>query len=79
MDRAVNHHQPPTVAESDAASYLGFSPAALRVWRRERRGPAFIRQNRSIRYLVADLDAWLTAHRVEPKQDSARTPEGHGR
>ncbi|MGE0042406.1 MAG: helix-turn-helix transcriptional regulator [Vicinamibacterales bacterium] len=55
-----------TLAEPDAAHYIGYRPAALRAWRREGRGPAYVRHGRSVRYLVADLDAWLGAHRVEP-------------
>ena len=56
----------PTLAERDSAVYIGFRPPALKAWRREGRGPAYIRVNRSIRYRVADLDAWLDAHRVQP-------------
>ena len=51
----------------DAAAYLGYQPITLRVWRREGRGPAYLKQARSIRYHVRDLDAWLQAHRVEPR------------
>lgn len=54
-----------TLFEADAANYVGFSTAYLRLCRSKGRGPAFIRVGRSIRYRVADLDAWLDAHRVE--------------
>ncbi|MFN7916898.1 MAG: helix-turn-helix domain-containing protein [Vicinamibacterales bacterium] len=56
---------PATLFENDAANYVGFSTAYLRLCRSKGRGPAFIRVGRSIRYRVADLDAWLDAHRVE--------------
>ena len=54
----------PTIDERTAAPYTGFTVAALRAWRQQGRGPAFIRVNRSIRYRISDLEDWLTAHRV---------------
>jgi hypothetical protein len=71
--RMAQAHAPSTTTthslnEHGAAEYLGFSVAALRVWRREGRGPAFIRIGRSIRYRQPDLDAHLDQHRVEPRQ-----------
>jgi len=50
--------------ETNAARYIGFTAAALKVWRRTGRGPAFIRTGRAVRYRLSDLDAWLQAHRV---------------
>jgi hypothetical protein len=57
----------PTVDEQDGAAYVDFSAAALRKWRREGKGPAFVRVGRSIRYRIQDLDTWLAAHRVETR------------
>jgi hypothetical protein len=58
----------PPVDERAAAKYLGnFSVAALRLWRRKKRGPTFVRIGRSIRYLPDDLDLHLRQHRVEPR------------
>lgn len=54
-----------TLSERDSATYVGFSTAALRIWRRAGRGPAYLRFNRNIRYRVVDLDAWLQAHLVQ--------------
>jgi excisionase family DNA binding protein len=56
-----------TIQEPDAAQYVGLSRAYLRQARAQGRGPAFVRLGRAVRYLTADLDAWLEAHRVEPK------------
>jgi Helix-turn-helix domain len=56
-----------TVDERDGANYIDFSQAALRKWRREGKGPAYVRVGRSVRYRVDDLDAFLTAHRVETR------------
>jgi predicted DNA-binding transcriptional regulator AlpA len=52
--------------EGDASRYLGMSRAWLRQSRMRGRGPAFIRIGRSVRYRLADLEAWLDAHRVDP-------------
>lgn len=62
-------HDSPTRAldERAAAAVLGYTGAALRLWRREGRGPAYVRFGRSVRYLPADLAAWQQAHRVEPR------------
>lgn len=56
-----------TVDERVAAPYLGYTTSALRAWRHQGRGPAYIRIGRSVRYRLADLDAYLAAHRVEPR------------
>src|SRR5688572_17483924 len=57
------------INERDAAVYIDMSVAFLRASRCATRegtpGPPFIRIGRAIRYLRADLDAWLRAHRVE--------------
>jgi predicted DNA-binding transcriptional regulator AlpA len=60
-----------TIAERDAAAYIAFTSAALRAWRRQGRGPAFIRIGRSVRYRVRDLDAWLDAHVVQTRESGA--------
>jgi predicted DNA-binding transcriptional regulator AlpA len=58
----------PPLDERDAARCSGYTPAAFRAWRSQGRGPAYIRIGRSVRYRVEDLDAWLTAHRVETRE-----------
>jgi hypothetical protein len=57
-----------SVAEDDAARYVGYSQSYLRQARMYNRGPAFVRVGRAIRYRLADLDAWLMAHRVETRE-----------
>ena len=63
---------PHSLTEPDAASYIGMSTAWLRQDRcraaDDRRGPAFIRVDRAIRYRLTDLDAFLNAHRVEARR-----------
>lgn len=52
------------VREGEAARLLGVSIAALRRWRRERRGPSFVRLERCVGYRMADLEAFLTSNTV---------------
>jgi hypothetical protein len=47
------------VTESKAAQILAVSVAALRRWRRERRGPAFTRVERCIRYDLRAIEQFL--------------------
>ena len=44
-----------------AALYTSIPRSTLETLRSERSGPRFIRVGRSIRYRVADLDAWMAA------------------
>lgn len=59
--------------ETEAATYIGMSRSFLRQSRmngprvRHAPPPPFIKVGRSIRYLRADLDAWLQKFRVETK------------
>lgn len=64
-------HEPLT--EVDAASRLGLKVATLRAWRHQRRGPAFVRLGRSIRYLASDLEAFMYAHRETPGSRTSTT------
>lgn len=64
------------LSEKEAAEYVGMSRSFLRQDRmngfRECRteGPPYIKIGRSIRYLKADLDAWLMKHRqVQNKEE----------
>jgi predicted DNA-binding transcriptional regulator AlpA len=57
----------PVLTEKYAAPYTGMSTAWLRQARIRGIGPAYIRVGRSIRYRVADLDAWVAAHRVDTR------------
>ena len=58
------------LTESDAAARLGLKVATLRAWRHQRRGPAFVRLGRAIRYLASDLDEFLEANRHRPPLDN---------
>jgi hypothetical protein len=54
--------------ESAAARTLGVSKAALRRWRREGRGPTFVRLERAIGYRLSDLETFLTENTVRTQR-----------
>lgn len=43
----------------EAATYLNVQPATLEQWRWNGRGPRFVKIGRSVRYRIADLEAFL--------------------
>jgi hypothetical protein len=53
---------PQMLKEKQAAQALAVSVAALRRWRREKRGPQFTRLNRCIRYSVLSIQEFLAEH-----------------
>lgn len=57
------------IREAAAAAYIDSSPATLRKWRHQGRGPGFVRFGRSIRYDVAELDRFIEAHRARSTSD----------
>jgi hypothetical protein len=56
---------------ADAAKYIGLSVWWLKMARRHKRGPAFLRIGRTIRYRVTDLDRWLAAHVIQTNDSRA--------
>lgn len=57
---------PAVLREADAAHYIGRSRAYLKKSRLFGRGPAFVRDRRTISYRIVDLDRWLESHVVRP-------------
>lgn len=54
------NEQPITLTPKKAASYLGISEAALRLWRSRGEGPRHFRAGEKlIRYRRVDLDNWI--------------------
>lgn len=49
----------------DAARYIGLASSTLKKWRCTGDGPSYVRLGTRVVYLVADLDDWLYAHRIE--------------
>lgn len=50
--------------EQATAEFLGLTLASLRKWRWERKGPAYVKVGRLVRYRKADLEAWLDQQTV---------------
>jgi len=65
------------VREPKAAVMLGISVAALRRWRREKRGPPFVRMEGCVGYRVRDLESFLAEHLSSSK--STASPRGQRR
>ena len=57
---------PQNMNERDAAAYLGVSIFTLQRWRCERRGPAFRKLGRAVRYSPEALDEYLSNATVSP-------------
>lgn len=53
--------------EKQAAKYLGISVKWMQQARCYGRGPKYIKIGRSIRYNVADLDAYIASRTVNPQ------------
>ena len=52
----------------EAARVIGVSESALRLWKRQRRGPRYYRAGRLVRYRKSDLDTWIEKQSCEPWQ-----------
>jgi predicted DNA-binding transcriptional regulator AlpA len=61
----INDHpqHAPAMNETAAAQLLGLSVATLRAWRHRKQGPRFVKFGRSVRYLAADLKAFIERSR----------------
>lgn len=66
------------IRERAAAEMLGVSTAALRRWRRERRGPAYIRMERCIGYRLSDLETFLDSRTVAIDENAIAGAEMRG-
>ncbi len=50
--------------EDTTSKRIDVSKSALRKWRRERRGPRYVKLGRLVRYSILDLNDWLRANTV---------------
>jgi predicted DNA-binding transcriptional regulator AlpA len=51
-----------------AAALLGISTQTLRLWRRARRGPDYVRINCRVHYPIASINRWLEKRTVAVEQ-----------
>jgi predicted DNA-binding transcriptional regulator AlpA len=60
------------VDETEASEILAVTKAALRRWRRERRGPRFVKLGRLIRYSQTDLESFVERSTQNVLQDKRK-------
>ena len=60
------------LTERETAERLRCTVAALRRWRREHRGPKWIKLGRLIRYSIADLESFIAASTEGPAPGNRR-------
>jgi hypothetical protein len=53
--------------DGEAAKLIGVSRQTLANWRHLRRGPAYIKQGRMVRYCLQDLMNFMAAGRIDPQ------------
>ena len=63
------------MGQEEAAKYMCLSPDTLSTWRRERRGPIFIRAGGRVLYFKADILNYLREQRVDPASVPRRKKE----
>jgi hypothetical protein len=60
------------MTETELARRASVSIAVLRKWRREGKGPRFLKLGRLVRYLFGDVHAWMEEHAI----NGGRKPGG---
>lgn len=58
----------PPVNEHEAARLIGVAVQSLRNWRHQRKGPAYLKISRSVRYRLEDLEDYINSKRVDPER-----------
>lgn len=62
---STTKHESALLSQMEAARMLGVQPRTLENWRARRIGPSFIAiSRRCVRYLLGDLEAWLTGKTI---------------
>jgi len=56
------------VNEIRAAEILCVAVQTLRNWRHQRKGPAYLKISRSVRYRVDDLENYMDSKRIDPEK-----------
>ena len=55
------------VGEREAAIFMGLAVQTLRNFRHQRRGPAYLKIGRAVRYDLGDIKAYLQKRRIDPE------------
>ncbi len=56
------------IREKEAAKKMGVAVQTLRNWRHLRKGPAYIKLGRSVRYRAEDLLDFIEKHKIDPEK-----------
>ena len=56
-----------SINEKNAARLLGIAVQTLRNWRHQRRGPAYVKMGRSVRYQLKDIQDYLDKRKIDPE------------
>ncbi len=57
------------MTESEAADLLAVKVATLRAWRHNKKGPAFLKLGRAVRYAKDDMDRFIASSRVDTNRN----------
>jgi len=60
-------HLSPTLSDDQAAEEIGVAVQTLRNWRHQRKGPAYLKIGRSVRYQIEDLKKFKLNRRIDPE------------
>jgi predicted DNA-binding transcriptional regulator AlpA len=63
--------------DTQAATMLGCTTAALARWRKEHKGPAYVRVGRLVRYRQTAVLSWIEEHTVHAEPLTANVTERH--
>ena len=55
------------VNEVKAAKIICVAVQTLRNWRHQRKGPAYLKISRAVRYKVEDLENFMNSKRIDPE------------
>jgi predicted DNA-binding transcriptional regulator AlpA len=71
----MERNMEPVMVDTDgAAARVGLKPSTLEALRSRGGGPAYVKLGRTVRYRVADLDAWVAARVIGSTGDQMREP-----
>ncbi len=56
---AVTSYDPSLRTTSEAAGYVRLSKATLELWRKQRKGPSYLKLGNRVFYRATDLNTWL--------------------
>ena len=59
---------PKLLGQEAAAEFIGLKPPTLAAWRHYNKGPAYLKVGRSAFYRIEDIEKWIDAQAVVPKE-----------